>query len=163
MGTAYAFSQILPYSVHPPKYEPGQLYSIDFEYTLAGAVVTADSYTTPSGALPSNGIRIVDTQLIMPALDTNATPTATISVGDSGSATRFINAAQAGSATATQLARFINQAQGLTSGVVSSGSGYLYAQGTDPRIIVAVGGVVATAQTTGTIRLRVSFYCSGEA
>ncbi len=162
MATAYAFSQILPNSSNPPKYAPGQLYSIDFEYTLAGAVVTGDTYTTPALALPDNGIRIVDTQLIMPALDTNATPTATISVGDSGSATRFINAAQAGSATATQVSRFINQAQGLTSGVVSSGSGYLYASGTSPRVIVTVGGTVATAQTAGAIRLRVSFYCTGE-
>lgn len=163
MGTAYAFSQILPYSSHPPKYEPGSLYSIDFEYTLAGAVVTADSYTTPASALPSNGIRIVDTQLIMPALDTNATPTATISVGDSGSATRFVNAALAGSTQSTQMTVWINRAQGLTSGVVSTGSGYLYAQGTDPRIVVTVGGTVATAQSSGVVRLRVSFYCTGEA
>lgn len=161
MATAYAFSQILPYSSYPARFEPGELYSIDFEYTLGGAVVTGDSYTTPSGALPG-GIRIIDTQLIMPPLDTNATPTATISVGDSGSGTRFINAAQAGSATATQVSRWINQAQGLTSGVVSSGSGYLYAVGTTPQIIALVGGVVATAQTTGTIRLRVSFYCTSE-
>lgn len=160
MATAYAFSQILPNSAYPPRWEPGQQYSIDFEYTLAGAVVTGDTYTTPANALPSNGFNIVDTQLIMPPLDTNATPTATISVGDSGSATRFINAAQAGSATATQVTRFINQAQGLTSGVVSSGSGYLYATGANPRIIVTVGGTVATAQTTGTIRLRVTYVCS---
>jgi hypothetical protein len=162
MATAYAFSQILPYSSYPPKFEPGELYSIDFEYTLGGAVVTGDTYTTPANALPNSGFRIVDTQLIMPPLDTNATPTATISVGDSGSATRFINAAQAGSATATQVSRWINQAQGLTSGVVSSGSGYLYGNGANPQIIVTVGGVVATAQTTGTIRLRVSFYCTSE-
>ncbi len=163
MATAYAFSQILPYSVHPPKYEPGALYSIDFEYTLAGAVVTGDTYTTPTGCLPSNGIRIVDTQLIMPALDTNATPTATISSGDATTATRFINAALAGSTQSTQMTVWINQAQTLTAGVVTSGSGYLYAQGTDPRIKVTVGGTVATAQTTGVIRLRVIFYCSGEA
>jgi hypothetical protein len=157
---AYNFSQILPYSSYPAKFDAGQLYSIDFEYTLAGAVVSGDTYTTPANALPTNGIRIVDTQLVSVALDTNASPTATISVGDSGSATRFINAAAAGGTA--QVVRFINQAQGLTNGVVSSGSGYLYASGTAPQIVVTVGGTVATAQTTGTIRLRVSFYCTGE-
>lgn len=159
--TAYNFSEIQPYSLLNPPYAAGQLYSVDFEYTLDGGVVTGDTWTTPAGGLPDNGITIVDTQLIMPALDTNATPTATISVGDSDSATRFINAAQAGSATATQLTRFINQAQGFTSGVVSSGSGYVYTAGSDPRIVVTLGGSVATAQTAGVIRLRVSFYCSG--
>jgi hypothetical protein len=163
MATAYTFAQILPYSSYPAKYEPGLLYSIDFEYTLAGSVVTGDNYSTPSGGLPTNGIRIVDTALIFTPLDTNATPTATISVGDSGSATRFINAANAGSATSNaQLHLFINQAQGLTAGVVSSGSGYLYGSNTTPVLKVTVGGTVATAQTTGVIRLRVSFYCSGE-
>jgi hypothetical protein len=121
--TAYNFSEVQPYSILQPPYAPGQLYSIDFEYSLLGGVVTADTFTTPSGGMPDNGITIVDTQLIMVPLDTNASPTATISVGDSGSATRFINAA---------------------------------------RFIVTLGGTVATAASTGLIRLRVSFYCSGE-
>jgi hypothetical protein len=162
MATAYAFSQVLPASSFPPKFFPGEQYSIDFEYSLLGAVVTGDTYTTPANAFPTNGFRIIDTQLIMVPLDTNATPTATISVGDSGSATRFINGAQAGNATATQVTRWINQAQGLTAGVVSSGVGYLYGTGTNPRLIVTVGGTVATAQTTGVIRLRVTFFCTDE-
>lgn len=163
MSTAYTFAQILPYSSYPAKYESGMLYSIDFEYTIVGSVVTGDNYTTPSGALPTNGIRIVDTALVMSPVDTNATPTATISCGDSGSATRFISGANAGSATSgAQLHLFINQAQGLTAGIVSSGSGYLYASGTTPQIKVTVGGTVATAAATGYIRLRVSFYCTGE-
>lgn len=160
--TAHTFAQILPYSSYPPKFEAGELYSIDFEYTLTGAVVSGDTYTTPANALPNSGFRIVETELIMVPLDTNATPTATISVGDSGSSTRFINAAQAGSATATQVTRKINQAQGLTNGVVSSGSGYLYGNGANPQLIVTLGGTVATAQTAGTIRFRVSFYCTSE-
>lgn len=160
--TAYNFSEVQPYSILQPPYAPGQLYSIDFEYSLLGGVVTADTWTTPSGGMPDNGITIVDTQLIMVPLDTNATPTATISVGDSGSATRFISAAQAGDAYATQVTRTINQVQGFTSGVVTSGTGYIYTAGSDPRFIVTLGGTVATAATSGVIRLRVSFYCSGE-
>jgi hypothetical protein len=163
MATAFNFAQIIPYSQGPAKYEAGHLYEIDFEYTLAGAVVTGDTYTTPAGALPDGGIRIVDTQLVFPPLDTNATPTATISMGDAGLATRFINAALAGTSIATEQKKvFINQAQGLTAGVVTSGSGYLYPKGTAPVLVGTVGGVVATAQTVGTIRLKVIYYCTGE-
>jgi len=161
MATAYNMSSVQPYNILQPPYAPGQLYSIDFEYTLLGAAVTGDTYTTPTLSMPDNGITIVDTQLIMVPLDTNATPTATISVGDSGSATRFVNAAQAGDAYATQVTRTINQAQGFTAGVVTSGTGYIYTAGTDIRFIVTLGGTVATAASTGVIRLRVSFYCSG--
>jgi hypothetical protein len=153
--------------MYPPKFEAGNLYSIDFEKTIAATVVTGDTYTTPSGALPANGFRVVDTQLILTPLDTNATPTATISVGDAGLATRFVNAANSGNATANaQLHVWINQNQVLTAGVVSAGSGYLYgsntAATTPPQIVVTVGGTVATAATTGIVRLRVIFYCSGE-
>lgn len=165
MATAYNMVQILPYSVHPPKYNPGEMYAIDFEYTIAGTIVTGDTYTTPANALPANGIRIVDTQLVISAQDTNATPTSTISVGDSGSATRFVNAANGGNATSNvQLHIWINQNQVLTSGVVSAGSGYLYgaSNATAPQIIVTVGGTIATAATTGFVRLRVTFYCTGE-
>lgn len=162
MATAYNFSQVLPYSAFPPEWFPGSEFTIDFEYSLGGAVVTGDTYTTPAGAFPVNGFRIVDTDFISVPLDTNATPTATISVGDSGSATRFINAAQAGNATATQIRRSINQAQGLTNGVVSSGTGYLYSTGNSAQLICTVGGTVATAQTTGVIRLRVTYKCSSE-
>lgn len=164
MATAYNFAQILPYSVHPPKYNPGELYIIDFEYTIGATIVTGDTYTTPANALPGNGIRIIDTMLIFSPQDTNATPTSTISVGDSGSATRFINAANGGSATSNaQLHLFINQNQALTSGVVSAGSGYLYgASAAAPQIVVTVGGTLATAASTGYVRLRVKFYCTGE-
>jgi hypothetical protein len=162
MATAYTFATIIPYNQNPPKFASGQLYSIDFEYTIGATVVSGDTYTTPLNALPNDGFQIVDTQLIFGRLDTNATPTATISVGDSGLATRFINAANAGSATSgAQLHAYINQAQGLTAGVVTAGSGYQYVEGVSPQLVVSVGGTVATAATTGVVRLRVSFYCTG--
>ncbi len=164
--TAYNFSQILPFSKHPPKYEGGIPYSIDFEYTLTGALVAADTITTPADALPDDGINIVEVLLIYPELDTNATPTGTFDVGDSGDADRFIAVAPMGVAGVTtagfQLRQGINRAQGLTSGVVSTGEGYLYPVGTSPQLVVTVGGTVATGATTGFIKLRVKYLCSGE-
>ena len=163
---AYNFSQIVPNSSYPPRYLSGEQYSIDFEYTLGGALAQNDTITTPSSALPNNGIRIVETELMYPELDTNATPTGTFNVGDGTSATRFVSGVPMGVAGVTtsgfQLRQGINIAQGLTNGVVTSGSGYLYASGTNPQLVVTVGSAVATGASSGVIRLRVTFYCTGE-
>lgn len=165
--TAYAFSQILPDSTLPPKYSAGMLYAIDFEYTQTIAFVAADTITTPADAMPDNGIRIVDAQWVQTKeTDAHATPTGTWDIGDSGDADRFIAAVPMGingvTTTGTQLVNWINRPQGLTAGVVSTGSGYLYAAGTSPRFIATVGGTVATGSTDATVRLRVWFYCTGE-
>lgn len=166
--TAYNFNQLLPDSSLPPAYLPGMRYSIDFEFTLSGtALVVNDTITTPAGALPSNGIRIIDTQLIQTKeLDTNTTPTGALSVGDSTLSNRFISSVPMGlngvTTAGTQLTNWINIPQGVTNGVVTSGYGYLYPAGTSPRLIVSVSNAVATGSTTGTIRLRCWFNCSGE-
>jgi hypothetical protein len=142
------------------------LYTVEFQYSLVGAVVTGDTYTIPAAGLPKNSFRISEVAFISVPLDTNATPTATISVGDAGSATRFINVAPAGvngiTTAGFQLVNTINVVQGLTAGVVSSGTNYLYDTGTAPVLVATVGGTVATAATTGLIRLRVTYYCTEE-
>lgn len=164
----YNFSQILPYSSYPPKWDAGQLYCIDFEYDVSdgSALANTDTITTPSGALPDEGIRIVDVELSHPELDSNATPTGTYDVGDSDDVNRFLDGAVMGVngiTTAGYLVRnCINVEQTLTSGVVSAGSGYLYAQGTDPQLILTVASAVATGVASGIIRMRVWFYCTGE-
>jgi len=164
--TAYAFSSLTPDSSFPARTSVGQLYTIEFQYTLAGAVVTGDTFTTPAGALPSNGIRIAEVEVIAPRLDTNATPTGTFEVGDATDANRFIDAAPMGVTGITsatyQIRQCINIPQGLTAGVVSTGSNYLYGSGTAPRLVMTLGGTIATAAATGTIRLKVSFYCTDE-
>lgn len=164
--TAYAFTQLVPDSSMPARTSPGMLYTTEFQYTLAGAVVSGDTFTTPANALPFNGIRIAEIEVISPELDTNATPTATFDVGDATDADRFIAAAPAGANGVTtsgyQMHTCINIAQGLTAGVVSTGTNYLYGSGTSPRIVLTLGGTVATAQSAGTIRLKVSFYCTDE-
>ncbi len=165
--TAYTYSQILPNSSHPPKYASGQFYSIDFEYALTGALAENDTISTPANAMPDDGIRIVEVELIYPELDTHATPTGTFDVGDGTDADRFVDAAPMGVAGVTtagfQLRQGINIAQGLTSGVVTSGANYLYASGTSPVFVTTVTAAVATGATTGLLRLRVTFDCTGEA
>lgn len=165
MATAYTFLGMVPDKSYPARWSPGQFYTVEFEYTLAATVVTGDTYTTPVGGLPSNGIRISEVSFNTVSLDTNTTPTATISVGDAGLSTRFINGALAGNGSALAGNRYtvtINQAQVLTAGVVSAGYGYLYNNGTAPILVATVGGTLATAQTAGLIRLRVTYYCTEE-
>ncbi len=166
--TAYNFAQILPYSSYQPTWASGQLYCIDFEYDVSdgSALAAADTITTPSGALPDEGIRIVDVEISHPELDSNATPTGTYDIGDSGAAARFLDGAVMGVAGVTTAGYLvfnrINVEQALTAGVVSAGSGYLYAQGTDPQLILTVASAVATGVASGIIRMRVWFYCTGE-
>lgn len=162
----YNFSGIIPYTSQPARYDSGNLYAIDFEYTLTGVLAAADTITTPANALPDGGIRIVDVEVSHPELDTNVTPTATYNVGDSDSVDRFIQTAVMGvdGITTTNYLVYnrINRAQGTTNGVVSSGSGYLYAQDTSPQLILTIASAFATAAPTGVIRMRVWFYCTGE-
>lgn len=163
--TAYNYSQIQPFSSSPALFEVGQIYEIQFEYSLTGALVAADTITTPAGALP-DGIRILDTVLSYPELDTNAAPTGTFDEGDATDDNRFIDGVPMGVAGVTtagfQLNQGINIAQGTTAGVVSSGAGYLYGRGTSPQLITTVASAVATGATSGVLRKTVRFLCTNE-
>lgn len=164
--TAYNFSQLIPNTFNGPYFEPGELYEIDFEYSLETGLASGDTITTPSGALPDNGIRILDILVSHPELDTNATPTGTYDVGDSTDQNRFLSAVVLGVNGVTTSGFLINNCinvpQGTTNGVVSTGSGYLYAAGTSPQLILTVISAVATAASSGLIRLKVRYVCSGE-
>ena len=164
--TAYNFVGLVPDTSYNPRYEPGYLYSIEFQFTQTVAFVNGDTVTTPANALPGNGIRIQEVEVIHPSLDTNGSPTCTYSVGDSGSASRFISTANGFTgSTGGQVKNLINVAQALTAGVVSSGTNYLYgsANASAPQLILTINGVVATGSTTATVRLKVWFWSTGEA
>jgi len=162
----YTYTLISPNDAYPPKYAAGMEYSIDFEFELSGALANADTISTPAGALPNEGIRIIDTLLVYPELDTNATPTGTFDNGDADNAARFVDGAPMGVAGVTtagfQLRQGINIAQGKTDGVVTTGAGYLYPAGTDPVLVTTVTAAVATGAASGTVRQRVIYSCSGE-
>jgi hypothetical protein len=158
--TAYNFV-----AVQASRFFPGEKYSVEFQYTLGGAFVNGDTITIPANSLPINGIKIAEVEVLHKPLDTNATPTMTYSVGDSGLSTRFISAAGAGDTITTvghQIRNAINIPQGKTAGVVTTGTGYLYGAGTSPQLILTVDGVVATGATTGTVRMVVHYYCAEE-
>lgn len=173
--TAYNFVGLVPDTSFQPRYE-SQNFSpsmVEFQFTLTQALANGDTITTPANALPVNGIRIQEIIVISPELDTNATPTGTFNVGDSVNATRFINSATMGvngvTTTGYQLINHMNVAQGLTNGVVSSGTNYKYTPGdatfgvgtNGPELILTVNAAVATGATTGTIRFLVYYWNVG--
>jgi hypothetical protein len=164
--TAYNFSALIPNTANGPYFEPGQYYEVNFQYSLGTGLASGDTITTPSLGLPSNGIRIVDIIVTHPELDTNATPTGTYDIGDSDDQNRFQSASLLGVNGVTTagftMTNPINIAQGTTNGVVTTGRGYLYAAGTDPRLILTVISAVATAATSGVINMKVCYTCSGE-
>lgn len=161
--TAYNFTSLVPDAINSPRWEAGKLYFVEFDYSNANVTFgSGDTITTPAGALPNNGISIADVEVISNALDTNATPTATFNVGDSGSAARFISSANAGSSVSgAQVKTYINIAQTLSSGNVATGPNYVYAQGTSPQLILAFNAAFATANTAPIIRMKVWYWCTG--
>ncbi len=163
--TAYNFSLLNPDAMNAPRYEPGKLYFVEFDYvTGTTTFANTDTITTPAGALPNNGITIADVEVISNALDTNATPTATYSVGDANLSNRFISSANAGNAiSGAQVKNYINIAQVLTAGVVTSGPNYIYVQGSAPQLVLTFTNNFATANTSPIIRMKVWYWCTGNA
>lgn len=160
--TDYTFAQIIPDASLPPRYAPGQEYTIEFQHDLDSvALANGDTITTPSGALPNEGIRITEIEVISPELDTDVSPTGTYDVGDSDDPDRFIDGALMSNAGG-QLINFINRGTGTTLGVITTGPNYLYAQGSTPQLVLTVASAVATGATTGVIRFKVHYNCVGE-
>jgi hypothetical protein len=107
-----------------------------FEISVTSALTAADTFTF--GKVPK-GFRVLGATL--EATDMEAGTGVTISVGDSGSATRLFNAvtvAQAGTAT--------NVATTVTA---------LHYQYTDETIITGAAGGTVTTGATGTIQLSI--------
>lgn len=77
-------------------------------------------------------------------IDSNGSPTATISVGDASSATRFISAST------------IPQAGGFTS-TVASGTGAMFYKYTAEGVIRCTAGTGSATFAAGTIKLKVSY------
>ena len=168
--TAYNFTLIEPYTQNAnvngsgAKFLTGTVQVQEFEYAFSSVgLANGDTITTPLNALPINGCVILETEVISSQLDTNATPTGTFDLGDAGLITRFIDAAYMGTGNAFgQVKVNINKAQTLTANVVTSGAGFLYPDGSNPQLVLTVISAVATAATTGYIRLKVFYNCDGD-
>ena len=112
------------------------------EVVASGTITTADSANVcrlPVGAI------ILGVTLESDDLDTNASPTITLNVGDAGSATRYFSASTV--------------AQAGTTAVATAATGLLYTvTGTsDTTVVVAVAANAATS-AAGNVRVAVTYY-----
>lgn len=163
--TAYNFTSIQPLDAYPAKTEEGFVYEMHAYYNLGGvALVNGDTITTPAGFIPNTGVVILETEVIHPELDTNAAPTGTYILGDAADDNRYIVTAPMGLVGVTnagvQMCNKINQVQTVTNGVVVAGEGYKVTAD-DYQLVLTVNGALATAATTGYIRLVVRYLCQG--
>lgn len=106
--------------------------------TTLGAGDTFDMIRVPNGAI------ITGVTLYADDLDSNVSPTLTLSVGDSSSSTRFISAST------------IGQAGGFTS-TVASGTGAMFFKYTSESNIRVTSTAASATYQSGKIKLKVTY------
>jgi hypothetical protein len=130
------------------RWQSGMEYTAVGKYTLVGAIVSADTITFTS-LLPANDTIIQDFVVYGQEFDTNASPTATLIVGDGTDTDAYLASKTAGDANG-QMQFFGDGAAIGTSDQVGR------------NVVLTVGGTVATAASSGTVWVKVRYYCSGE-
>lgn len=128
-----------------PRWIAGATFTVAAYYTLAGAVSSGDTFTA-SDMLPSNKVTIVDGGWTG-ELDTNASPTGTLIIGDGTDTDGYMASKVAGDATGQLNLKF----DGALIGTESAAS---------RNIVSTLGGTVATAASSGTVRKYVTYVCS---
>ena len=125
--------------------EVGEVVTAMGTYDLAGALVNADTITWP-GLLPKNGdYQIQSMRFWAPELDTNATPTGTIIIGDGTDTDAYLTTINIGlpavaPANGSQL-NYNGNGASIRTNITTP----------VPDVVLTVTGVVATGATSGTI------------
>ena len=122
----------------------------DLKVAYASITCTAAPSTTDTinfFYLPA-GARVVLAILEASDMDTNASPTITLNVGDSGSATRYFSAST------------VAQAGTLSSAIATGGHGY---SNTSKTLVTGVAQANAATGAAGTIELTMFYVVEGQA
>ena len=138
-----AYTQTTP--LNPARWEPGLMTSVTSVYALTGAVVTADTFTF-SGMFPGNSFQPIDVEVWGAELDTNASPTATIIVGNSDDDNGYVTSKTAGGAAQ----QFYVKGDGDLLGDTL----------TNTSVVVTLGGTVGTAASSGNIFVKTTYICN---
>lgn len=129
--------------------ELGQQYTCVGTYTLSGALVAADTITW-TNILPKGKFKIVTGRYYSPELDTHASPTGTIIIGDGTDTDAYLTTTNVGlpaQAPANGLP--------LSIGMDGASIGTTFGSTTSLRnVVLTVVGVMATSVTSGTIRVE---------
>jgi hypothetical protein len=103
---------------------PGNMIGFYWEVVLTTAAANADIFNF--GVVPK-GFRVLGATIESTDIDTNGSPTVTINVGDSGSATRYFSGATVGQAGTASVAsavaglHYLNTDDTLITGVIAAG------------------------------------------
>ncbi len=124
---------------------PGHEYTVTGSLTIPEAVETGDTWTF-ANMLPHNAVKIVAGEYFGTEFDTNASPTATLIIGDTSDTDGYLASKVAGSANA----QLVFPCDGALLGV----------QPATRDVRVTLGGTVATAASTGTGYVRIRYRCS---
>ena len=139
--TAYALTL-----ENQPRWIPGETVTVSAVATIGTGVVTADTWTA-TNMLPAQKVQIVGGKFFGQEFDTNASPTATVIIGDGTDTDFYLKSKTAGGAAAVFDVNFDGD------GIGGDGT----AAGRD--VVVTLGGTVATAASSGEIRVEVTYVC----
>lgn len=129
-----------------PRWQAGQVYTVKSQFTIGSAVETGDSWTL-SDLLPTNDYQVLSGEVYGAEFDTNSSPTATLIVGDGTDTDGYLTSKVAGSALGQMRLKF---------------DGALLADGQNPAsndVTLTLGGSVATAASSGTVHVEITYYC----
>lgn len=144
-----ALGAVIGTNTVPPRWQAGYEFTAVGTYTIAAAVAQNDTITF-TGLLPK-GAQILSAEYMSPELDTNATPTATVSVGTAATAAAYINGLSIGAAAAGATQVYVS------NNVVAGIGGDAVTAATD--VVVTYPAAFATAASAGVVVVRIRYYC----
>lgn len=125
----------------------GKQYTRRAYFTVGSAVETGDSWTA-SNFLPSQDVQIISGMVFGADLDTNASPQATVIVGDGTDTDGYLSSKTAGG--------------GEQNNVLPFDGALISTYGTPPasrNLTLTLGGTVATAASSGTVWVEATYLC----
>ena len=132
-----------------PRWIEGQICVSLGKVTFAGTLTTGDTGTI-AGMLPaSNGYTLLETTVWGDPFDTNATPTATIVVGDGTTTNLYLASKTASGSTSPGQMRFIGDGTGIGTGVTAA----------SPDVVITAGGTVATGKSGAVGWVSCTYLC----
>lgn len=132
-----------------PRYEDGNEFTSVGAYAYSVALASADTITF-IGLIPA-GAQVLEVTFTSNEIDTNASPSGTVNVGDGTTPAAFIAGGSVGLSASGE-----NQVTLMGNGV-NIGATYKV----DTNVVVTVASTVATGATSGTILVKVRYYCAG--
>ncbi len=167
--TAYNFTNLQQVS----PYIPGEVMTVGAYFTLGGVLANGDTITA-ANIIPPSGIQALEVVVVMSQLDTNATPVATFSLGDSlldgNAAARYVLAGVMGTNQPNvNVIQYSNVTPTITSGAYVKGVGYFYADdentsGTNNgylNLVMTITHAFGTASASGNIFVYFTYRCVG--